>query len=102
MPSPLDAGDEPLLVGGYLAIKDQGAWPKRADGLGQLGEAGGQILGVPAHQPDAIAVLVGEHAVAVDRFLVEPPLVVEGLRHQGGVHRGNGGGHQIQCCAAGS
>jgi hypothetical protein len=36
-----------------------------------LGEAGGQILGVPAHQPDAIAVLVGEHAVAVDLFLVD-------------------------------
>jgi hypothetical protein len=54
--------------------------------------AGGQVLGVPADKAHALAVLVGEHAVAVDLFLVDPAVVMEGLRHQGWVHGGDAGG----------
>src|SRR5713226_8609858 len=69
--------------------------------LNQLGIARGQVLGVAADQADAIAVLVGQDAVAIDLFLVEP-VVMEGLLHFGRVHGGDGRGHQIQCSAAGN
>src|SRR5216683_1086603 len=93
---PLKAGDELLIIDGYLAIKDDRVRPQRAEGLDQLGEAGGQVLCVAADEADALAVLVSEYPVAVDLLLVNPAFVVEG-RHLGRVHRRDGGRHQIQC-----
>ena len=39
-------------------------------------------MSVAADEPDAVALLVGEHPVAVDLLLLDPAVAVEGLREQ--------------------
>jgi hypothetical protein len=49
-----------------------------------VGEAPGVVAAVSTDQADAVAGLVGQHPPAVDLFLVDPPVAVEGLADERG------------------
>ena len=59
----------------------------RDDRRGQLWEPAGQVTTVPADEPRASSVLVGEDAPAVDFLLEDPAGAVEGALHVGRGHR---------------
>jgi len=71
-----------LVVHCDLGIQHQGLRPKRGHRLGELRKALGQVFGVPADEADALAVLVGEHAVAIYLFLVDPAFVMDRARYE--------------------
>jgi hypothetical protein len=71
-----------------LAVEQERRGLKRGHRGGELREPAGQITPVPADEPHAGGVLVGEDASAVDLLLVDPARPVEGLADLGGGHRG--------------
>jgi hypothetical protein len=84
---PVEAGPELLVEDGRLPVEHQRAGGQLRDGGGKVSETAGVVAAVPAHQADAIAVLVCEDPPPVDLFLVDPAVAVERLADERRGHR---------------
>jgi hypothetical protein len=82
------AGAELLVEDGHLAIEHECAWLEVGDRGHELREALRVIPVVPGHETNALAILVGEQAIAVDLLLVDSAVAVEGLADLGRDHGG--------------
>src|SRR5438445_2835249 len=84
---PLEPGPELVVEHRQLAVEDQ----RRGLELRECGRdvrvAAGVVDAVAAHEADAGAVLVGQHAVAVDLLLVDPTGAVKGRADERWGHR---------------
>jgi len=69
------------------AVEHQGLGPKPRDRRGELGKACGQVFVVPADETHALGGLIGQDVVAIDLFLVDPTVVMDGPGEQRRAHR---------------
>src|SRR5207237_6253989 len=91
-----EAAHELLVEDGDLSVAYQDVGPQLRDRRRELAEAGRPVDSVARNQRDTLAVLVGEHAPAVDLLLVDPPVTMEGRPGERRGHRDERAGNSNQ------